>query len=123
MAGDYYIGLLLLLIRSCFSFSTILFNDLFNDLFSDLFKVFVFIDLFSLSYRFYKDPGFNEFLFLLVYMLFYFYLFLSLLRFFVDILELFSLSFDCALFNFGYLLNTGGFVSLFYTFGCYIVWD
>jgi len=46
-----------------------------------------------------------------------------LLRFFVDILELFSLSFDWALFIVGDLLNTGGFVSLFYTFGCYIVWD
>lgn len=115
--GDYYIGL----IMGCFS--TILFNDLFSDLFKDLSWVFVFIDLFNLLfYRFYKDAVFNEDWFLFGYMLFYFYLFLSVLRFFVDIFDVFSLSFDWAL-DLVDFYNTGGFGSLFYTLGCYTAWD
>jgi len=71
-----------------------------------------------LFYRFYKDAVFNEDWFLFGYMLFYFYLFLSVLRFFVDIFDVFSLSFDWAL-DLVDFYNTGGFGSLFYTLGCY----
>lgn len=116
VVGDYYIGLMM------GGFSAILFNDLFSDLFKDLSTVFVFIDLFNLLfYRFYKDADFNEDWFLFTYVLFYFYLFLSLLGFFVDIFDVFSLSFDWALFV-GDFYNICGLGSLFYTLGCYTAW-